>query len=397
MLGISTSMPSAKVWLGHYVVTSNGARKDGTYNVTFQVPKRLAPEGWPPVIALPRTGDRRGDLSDPREVARIRADADELYGLLKQGRVPGGREPELPVVPGTLPHVIQIWRKSWDELAPRTITFYEEVIPVLMAWSSAAAQGGQHKPLRTVTPQAVRDLLSVYNDRRSRRKAIKQTLHRVFAIALQEGLVTKNPMVGLTTGKTSRQPKKRAVVVWSREALAAYITAATEIGWPSGGRLLQAMWETAADRSDVVTWTRNKHYRPATPDRPARVVFERGKTSERGDIPISRALAAGWETAGSLYLVTDPKGVPFAGPEHDNRLDSWMKRVKARAIKNGAPKLLFDHLRHTAATEASRLGFQPLQVSRLTTHATPDQTEKVYIQSDEQDLLNIQKARGIIE
>ena len=391
-------MPSAKVWLGHYVVTSNGARKDGTYNVTFQVPKRLAPEGWPPVIALPRTGDRRGDLSDPREVARIRADADELYGLLKQGRTPYESPQEAPVVAGTLPHAIQVWKRSWDELAPRTQEFYLKVLPVLEAWSTAMAQGGAHRPIRTITPQAVKDLLAIYKDRPSRQKSIKATLGRIFSIAIQEGLATRNPVAELAVSATTRRKvQKRAVTLWSRETLAIYTQAAEAIGWPAGGRLLQAMWETAADRSDVVTWTRSRHYRPATAGRPAAVMFTRGKTGEQGVIPISTSLATAWEKAGSLYLVVDNKGRAFDGPEHDGRLDSLMRRVKAHVLKNGGPNLLFDHLRHTAATEANQLGFDPLKVSRLTTHASPDMAEKVYIQENEEDLVNIQRARGIIE
>lgn len=61
-------------------------RKDGTARVLFEVPARLRPEGWPAVRPLPFSLARRGRLSDPREVAAIRADAAVLKRRLDATR-----------------------------------------------------------------------------------------------------------------------------------------------------------------------------------------------------------------------------------------------------------------------------------------------------------------------
>jgi hypothetical protein len=67
--------------LGHFV-TLRG-RVDGTQRLYFQVPARLRPAGWPSLILLPRGEKIAGDLTDPLQVAAIRADAALLYGDLK--------------------------------------------------------------------------------------------------------------------------------------------------------------------------------------------------------------------------------------------------------------------------------------------------------------------------
>jgi transcriptional regulator with XRE-family HTH domain len=72
------------------MVTTKGPRADGTYRVLFEVPARLRPPGWLPTTPLPIQAPRRGDLTDPREVASIRKDAKALHERLKSARRGGG-------------------------------------------------------------------------------------------------------------------------------------------------------------------------------------------------------------------------------------------------------------------------------------------------------------------
>ena len=61
-------------------------RQDGTFRVLFEVPARLRPAGWPSTRPLPAQ-ERRGNLEDPDEVARIFADAKRLLSELEKARL----------------------------------------------------------------------------------------------------------------------------------------------------------------------------------------------------------------------------------------------------------------------------------------------------------------------
>lgn len=61
-------------------------RADGTFRVLFEVPARLRPPGWRCSRPLPLSHARRGELSDPEEVAAIRADAVRLLAELTRDR-----------------------------------------------------------------------------------------------------------------------------------------------------------------------------------------------------------------------------------------------------------------------------------------------------------------------
>lgn len=384
-------MTYAKLCLGRYVATPHPPRRDGTVSVLFVVPKRLRPEGWPATIPLPFTGERRGNLNDPDEVARIIADAETLYKELSQDRAP---QVGPAFVDGSIPHLVQLWRHGWDKpetaIGPRTQTFYRKTLPPILAWSEI----NKHRHVKTITPAAIRTLLDVYGDRPARRQAIRSTLSVIMAVAVEAGHISINPVQALRkqTGKR-RGRAKRAVDLWRREDVEAYVATAMAIGWPGGARLLLAMWETAADRSDVVTWRKNSHYRAGAP--PA-IVFDRGKTGVAAEIPISARLAALWE-AGDIYLVTDAKSRHFDGAAHDNRLDGHMKKLKAAAVASGARPLLFDHLRHSAATEAFAAGFDLDHVRGLTAHATDDMLRQTYVQQTADQVLRIQRARGVVD
>lgn len=61
-------------------------RDDGSYRVTFEVPARNRPAGWPNTRPVPTSYPRRGDLADPAEVAAIVADAKSLSARLERER-----------------------------------------------------------------------------------------------------------------------------------------------------------------------------------------------------------------------------------------------------------------------------------------------------------------------
>lgn len=69
--------------LGRFVVIKREA--NGINRVYFLVPPKFRPAGWPATIPLPIDKPRTGNLGDAIEVARIKADADELNRSLARG------------------------------------------------------------------------------------------------------------------------------------------------------------------------------------------------------------------------------------------------------------------------------------------------------------------------
>lgn len=409
--GPSTQMPSVTLYLGRYVYQR--PRKDGTFNVLFEVPKRLRPHGWPSTTPLPILAPRHGNLSDPDEVARIIADGKTLMERLAAARAGRPAVPELK--PGTLPHIIKLWggakllraiqekvpdadepdpdaSDDWKTLAPRTRRFYRWELRPIFIWSDTLG----HKPLRTMTVGNIREFLALYDDRPARKRSLRKTLSVLFDIAVEEELAPKNIVEDIRKHRRrALGGRKRPVRPWTPETVNIYCEAAREdCGWPGGAILIRGMWETAADRSDVATWTKPQHFRDGAA-LPA-IEYDRGKTGIPTRTPISDRLAEDIRSNGAIFLVTDAAGAPYDGAANDGRLGWDLRKVKAAAIRRGAPDLLYDHLRHSAATEAFEKGMSLDKIRSLTSHASEDMLRDVYVQLSAKQTEEVQRARGLI-
>jgi hypothetical protein len=64
----------------------------------------------------------------------------------------------------------------------------------------------------------------------------------------------------------------------------------------------------------------------------------------------------------------DPFGTPVQPVKDDARLRGHMITLQGQIVKAGGKKLVSDHLRHSAATEAEETGCDLDQVWRLTAH-----------------------------
>lgn len=388
-------MPSLTLELPEHVKLY--PRKDGTVRVLYVV-RRNRPAGWPAAIPLPRTGERRGDLSDPSEFARIVADAEALAAELALARRPAQAPPARP---GSFPAVADDWRASgwWAKLRPRTRVFYDKGLWLLHDWSAAAG----HPPLAQLTLPRVMAFLATYDDRPSQQANLKRTLSALLSFAREQGVVETHIFGAPTRLRRSTTGRARAVTLWTGETVALYAAAAERApfqrgsiqGWPGGARMLRLMWETSADASDVVTWRRDKHFRDGPV--PA-IVFERGKTGRAGVVPISADLAAGIRACGQIYLVTNPQGRPYAPDDvqDDNRRGRDFERVRALVVAEGGPRMIMDHLRHSAVTHAVENGASREATTNLSLHATTKMLDSVYVQMTEAQAIAVQRARGII-
>jgi integrase len=206
--------------------------------------------------------------------------------------------------------------------------------------------------------------------------------------------------------KRSRKAK-RAVIQWNEDSVLKYAQTAraskawcigrggSRCAWPGGALLIQLMWETAADSTDVIQWTKAENFRD-NPKRPG-IEFDRGKTGVPAFIPISKKLAADIRSNGSLFLITDPQGKPYLGFKDDSRLRGHMRTLRRYAVEAGAPHLIYDHLRHSAATHAEACGAPADDIRHLTAHSSSKMNRSVYLQTSAAKAEEIQRLRGIID
>jgi integrase len=154
------------------------------------------------------------------------------------------------------------------------------------------------------------------------------------------------------------------------------------------------MYETAADSTDVMTWTKADHLVEREGYRG--VDFDRGKTGQATFIPLSDALLAEIDANGAFFLVTDPFGMPYEPVVDDSRMRGHMITLQEHVVKAGGPKRVYDHLRHSAATEAEEMGIALDKVRHLTAHKDSTMNREVYVQNSAKITVEIQQKRGLI-
>lgn len=399
--GRLTPMPSVTLSLPPHVVAK--PRKDGTSNVLFIV-RRDRPRDWPSTIPLPLTAPRRGNLGDPDELQRILADAAKLSARLERQRsnvVPG-------VKPGTLAWLALRWTGSapehrhhtrvaetcspdWRALKFRSRQFYIDMLRPLEAWAESLGE----PPLERLSLPAILAFLELYADRPAMRAGLKRTMSALFSYGVRTGALRTHPFGVAVRMRRQPERQKRAVQLWDAAAVHAYAGAAEAAGWIGGAILLRLMWETSADASDCITWRKREHFIDDT-NAPA-IAYGRGKSEGRtAPTRISQSLADLIRRNGALFLVTDPSGQPY-GPsvEDDNRRGYHLRRLKKAVVASGGPALLFDHLRHSALTDAVEKGASMTQTQALSRHRSTAMLESVYVQFTASQIDAVQRARGI--
>ncbi len=388
ILGRSIPMPSVNISLPKYVVAR--PRKDGTFRALFEVPKRLRPPGWLPTIPTPQFPDRTGKL-DAAEIAAIERHVEGSGGLLEQlAACRAGTAPVMHRI-GTMPAAWAIWQASdaWAEMRPRTHAFYERTMKIILAWSRSRGD-----PLMASMSRAkVKQFLDLYNTRQAQRAAIRTTLRSLLDIAIDEEWRVDNPAADIRLRRTQ---KKRSVGLWNHETTEIYAKKAESMGWPAGARMLRLMWQTSADATDVAVWRRDIHFI----DGPLpMIVYDRGKTGVPADCPIGTGLAEDIRQSGDLFLVVGRNGRPYAedSDKDDKRRGGDFRVIRKAVVKDGGPRLLMDHLRHSAVTDALEHGATHEDTAALSTHIDETMNKRIYRQRTLRQITDVQRKRGIIE
>lgn len=284
----------------------------------------------------------------------------------------------------SLAHAASIWREEWDgrRLGVRTRAFYDSVLRAILAW---ADENEDPTFGRALDRKRLKSLLKSFDDREAMRSGIKTVLNSLIDVARTEGWIEHNP---LTDVRMRRVKPRRAVTEWGEPQVADAESRALKGGWQGGANLVRAMWETTADATDVCRWRLAEHL--VDDDGEPRVRFARGKTGEVRDIPISLELAGRWRAMGD-YLVVDPEGRPYPDDRKgDSRRGHDMATIRP-------PGLLFDHLRHSGATDAVAKGMTFEATTALTQHKSKHVLERVYVQKNRARAREVQRARGIIK
>lgn len=384
-----TPMPSVKLELGKYVTTR--PRRDGTQRVFFQVPARLRPLDWPSLIPLPLNGARAGDLKDLAEVARIQADAQELYDRLQASR----RGTSSTNVPRrSLRTLVRAYQNSagWKRVKPITQKGYSTYINHILTWSETCEPA--HPDPTRLTRSDIEGFLSLFDDKPVTRKHTRKVMRLVMDQAIALGWRETNPCDGIRLAKA---PKSRALI-WEQADVDAYVAAAEAPGHytehrRSIGLIVLLEWEIGQRLTDVRAFRPGSEY-----DAEAGVFrFYQSKTDSYVTIPISGRLKGLLREAadGKLFLFNNEKsGKAYTG----ERLSKTFAWVRTAAVKNGARPLLLRWLRHSCVVQLARAACTIPEIAAITGHSHASVTKilDVYLPRDNEVAWNAQEKRGLI-
>jgi hypothetical protein len=370
-------MPSVKVDLGRYVTLR--PRADGTFRVFFQVPARLRPDGWLSLIPLPINGRRTGNLSDGDEVARIQADARDLYAKIVQARLgrpaPAGR---------TLHQLIREWERSsaYKDLKPRSVKHYSTYLNHIKALSKACSPPDPDPTL--FTRSHIEAFLGVFDDRPTTKKHLRKTLRLVMDQAKSLGWRADNPCEGIRIkSKTSKAS------IWEQADVDAYVEAAG--AQKSIALMILLEWEIGQRLGDV------RQFRPGMEYVNGAFRFWQDKTDSWVAVQVSPKLRALLDAAieGQLFLFRNERTGKAYTEERLSKTFAW---VRTAAMKAGARYLQLRWLRHSCVVQLGRKGCTTLEISAITGHSPVSAARLLdtYHPRDNEVADNAQRKRGLI-
>lgn len=377
-------MPSVKLELGTYVTLR--PRKDGTARVFFQVPARLQPSGWLSLIPLPIEGERKGDLNDADEVARIQADAAALYVKLL-----AARNPSTEIEPGakSIPTLNRLWQQTqgFKNNKPRTQRNYVTAAGLIETWSASV----NHPPVAAMKSDKVEAFLALYDNRPTTKKQLLTVLKLLMAYAMKLKWRTDNPADGIKV----RVPKSR-VAIWELEDVEIYAKACIDGGRPSLAAMIWTQWEIGQRLTDACLFRYGGQYS----DNEGMFSFQQSKTEAKVSIPISDQLGAllrSCRVPDTLYLfINEATGRPWREAE----LSQAFAYIRdTRVVAKGGPHRQLRVLRHSCVVQMARASCEVPEIASVTGHSLSSVTTILshYLPRDSQVARNAQTKRGLIK
>lgn len=350
----------------------------------FQVPARVRPPGWPPVIPLPHSDRRTGRL-DALEIAAIREDAAKAYRDMTTARLTGRIAPT-PRTP--MAAMIHRWMTSpeWRLLTPKTRKGYDFYAVRVMAWSRECG----HPDPRLMSQPAVRSFLANFDKTPTTRKHVAKVLRIIMGEAIALGWRTDNPVQGIRI----RLPKAPKLDVWEQSDVDAYSAAATRQGRHSIAAMILLEWEIGQRLTDV------QEFRVGADYEPERGVFSfaQSKTGARVTIAVSPTLrgvlAELSRDDGDFLFQDEATGKAF----NTYRLSHEFRRVRDAVEKAGGRALVLRQLRHSCVVQLARAGCTVPEIASITGHTfgSVNGILSTYLPRDGTVARNAQIKRGLI-
>lgn len=234
-------------------------RKRKNYVVVyFSVPERLRPENWEPTYEVGRT--------DKHTVAEIIARGNDLYESFKAIRDPRSAP---HVTTGSLAWLVARYIKSehFTNLKPATQKSYMHHLETIKEWSA----GSNHSHVKYLQPSTIMEFLNLWKNAPRTRKYYKAVLSKLYQVAIEENIVTSNPMRELKLPITKK--KKAPYKVWKLSDIEAFAKKADEMSLPNVGTAVIVAWE-AFRQTDVFELQEPRDYKNGG------FAFETSKTGE---------------------------------------------------------------------------------------------------------------------
>ena len=372
--------------LGQFVTLR--PRKDGTFNVLFEIPRRLRPAEMMPTTPLPRQGCRTGDLGDLEEVVRIKADAAALlaeYTAQKTGVSPASSKANA-VARRTILTLVENWRQSkrYKKHRPKTHIQYELCTKYVIAWSESQ---GHPDPSKMTQPR-VEQFLSNWDDKPSTQHKIKKAFKLIMDQAILLGWRTDNPVHKIAT----EEPESK-VDIWEQSDVDLYAAACVAARKPSLAALILTQWQIGQRLTDVRTFRWEETYQDGA------FRFYQSKTGQYVTLPISKTLQTLLENsrnpASNYLFINAATDVPYT----EQNLAVNFCAVRERIRKPGERKLVIRALRHSCVVQLARFGATVPEIGAVTGHSL-NSVETIlqrYLPRDNVVAWNAMAKRGLIQ
>ncbi len=342
----------SKLDLGRFVQVRE--RKDGSYRVLMVVPSRLRPDGWPPSIRLPETGLQNGDLSNPRFVGLVCANAKRLNQALDRQRELHAHNEG---VEKNLPGLVTLYLQSpnFEDLSKSRKIRNRRNLERIVQWSASR----KHPKVEELTSAMINLSLGAYPLNSSTRYDMRATWSVILSYAWkEEGWIKAHPLAG----KGWFYPKPGKVRLWTREDVQLHSAHARHVQQRGLAALIEVMFEIGQRPGDMrnLKWSEN-----LVGDT---IVLEQSKTRGLVSAPLSlplRELIQSVKMDGSDYLFNDwdtRTGFTVAN------LDARFREVRNHLARNGEHRLQLRALRHSCVTTMFAAGCGVDQIAAVTGH-----------------------------
>ena len=350
------------------------------------MPARLRPSDWPSLIPLPTSGERRGNLTDAAEIARIQADAARLHDNLlaqRSGLVRAMAQRDVPAL-------ARSWRQTqrFKAKRPKTQKGYDYHAGLITSWSASQ----RHPPISAITADGIETFLAHFDDRPTTRRHVLVVLKMLLDHAISLGWIEKNP-----AARINAAAPKSHVTIWEAGDVEFYAQAAMWSGQPGLAALILTQWEIGQRLTDARLFRRGKPGSGAE-YAPAEGVFRfwQSKTRSYVTIPISARLRAVLEAVAvtdSPYLFVD---------RHSGQ--PWSEEGLSKgfiALRNQCPEgraLTLRALRHACVVQLARAACTVPEIASITGHSilSVERILSTYLPRDNEVAWNAQSKRGLV-